>query len=177
MAFDRGPVLNQNRRKTLSTVQPLNTDINDPTRKRLQRLSQLMDTAIPLPGGMRIGWDGIIGLIPGVGDVVGLGVSSYIIMGAAKLGASKATLFRMVLNVILETSIGAIPLIGDVFDMVYKANIRNMALLEKQLEDPKATARESKGELLLVGIIFGLLLLIVLWIVIRVLGALFGAIF
>lgn len=136
-----------------------------------------MDTAIPLPGGLRIGWDGIIGLIPGVGDVVGLGVSSYIVMGAAKLGASKATLFRMVLNVIMETAIGAIPLVGDVFDLVYKANVRNMALLDKQLEDPEATSRESRGELLLVGIIFGLLFLIVLWIAVRVLGALFSAIF
>ena len=100
---------------------------------RLQRLSRLMDSALRLPGGYRIGWDGIIGLIPGIGDLVGAGVSGYIIWEGMKLGLPRSVVLRMIGNVVLETGIGSIPLAGDAFDMVFKANIRNVRLMERYL--------------------------------------------
>ncbi len=100
---------------------------------RLHSFSRLLDSAIPLPGGYRIGIDGLIGLIPGFGDIAGGLASSYIIIEAARLGASTTTLFHMVFNVLLEALVGLIPILGDLFDFAWKANEKNMALLEKQL--------------------------------------------
>ena len=102
---------------------------------RLRSLSQLLDTSIRLPIiNYRIGWDAVIGLIPGIGDAVGLLLSSYIVLEAARLELPKSVLARMIFNVALEALIGAVPLFGDVFDAVFKANIRNMRLLEAALK-------------------------------------------
>ena len=145
-----------------------------PAGLRLQRLSRLMDSSIRLPGGYRIGWDGVIGLIPGIGDLVGLGVSAWIVLGAARLGVSKATLARMAGNVALETVIGSVPLIGDLFDMAFKANMRNMRLLERHAGDPAAVTRRSRAWLAGVALV-GLALVVLLgWIVVAVIGALVG---
>ena len=89
------------------TKQPLNTPPAS-----LEKLSRLMDSSIRLPGGYRIGWDGIIGLIPGIGDLTGLAISLYILVGARRAGASSATLFKMMVNVTLESVLGAIPVVG-----------------------------------------------------------------
>jgi hypothetical protein len=109
--------------------------------KRLRSLSRLLDSAIPLPGGYRIGLDGLIGLIPGIGDVACGIASSYIIIESARLGASIPTLIRMVFNVLLESIIGLIPIFGDLFDFAWKANEKNMALMDKQLNSaqPKSS--------------------------------------
>lgn len=104
----------------------------------LERLGRLMDSAVRLPGGYRIGLDGLIGLVPGVGDVAGAIVSLYIVLRARKLGVSRGTLVRMLLNVGLETVIGSVPVIGDLFDFAFKANLRNLALLRRMLEDPRS---------------------------------------
>lgn len=126
--------------------------------KRLQRLrwlSRLLDSAIPLPGGYRIGLEGIIGLIPGVGDIAGGLASSYIIIESARLGASTTTLLRMVSNVLLEVFIGLIPFIGDLFDFVWKANEKNMVLMEKQLAAaPPQSSPESRLTATVVIILF-----------------------
>ena len=105
--------------------------------ERLRSLSRLLDSSITLPGGYRIGLDGLIGLIPGFGDIAGGMASSYIILEAARLGASTFTLFNMVFNVLLESFIGLIPFLGDLFDFVWKANEKNIGLLEKELAGPK----------------------------------------
>ncbi len=113
--------------------------------KRLRSLSRLLDSAIPLPGGYRIGLDGLVGLIPGIGDVAGGVASSYIIIESARLGASTPTLLRMVFNVLLETFVGIIPFVGDLFDFVWKANEKNMDLMEKQLNAaPPQTSPEHR---------------------------------
>ena len=106
--------------------------------RRLQTLSRLLDSSIPLPGGYRIGLDGLLGLIPGFGDIAGGIASSYIIIEAARLGASTSTLLHMVFNVLLESIIGLIPFLGDLFDFVWKANEKNTALMEKQLNTPQS---------------------------------------
>jgi hypothetical protein len=105
--------------------------------ERLHSLSRLLDSAIRLPGGYRVGLDGLIGLIPGFGDIAGGVASSYIIIEAARLGASTSTLLRMVFNVMIDSVVGLIPILGDLFDFAWKANLRNMALLEKQMAKPR----------------------------------------
>lgn len=135
--------------------------------KHLRRLARLLDSSIPLPGGFRIGLDGILGLIPGVGDALGASLSTYIVVQAARLGASPTQLLRMMMNILLETLMGTIPVLGDLFDFAWKANERNMALLDAQLQD--APARGSAKHrltrasvLLLVGFAVILVLLIAL---------------
>lgn len=105
--------------------------------KRLKTFGRLLDSSIPLPGGYRIGLDGIFGLIPGFGDVAGGVASSYIILEAARLGASTTTLLHMVFNVLIDSLIGLIPILGDLFDFVWKANNKNIKLLIKHLDSPR----------------------------------------
>ncbi|WP_232818210.1 DUF4112 domain-containing protein [Zobellella maritima] len=100
------------------------------TRARLARLAWLLDSSIRLPGGFRIGLDGIIGLVPGVGDLAAAGLSSYILMEAARMKVPGSLLARMGLNVLLELLVGTIPVIGDLFDFAFKANKRNVRLIE-----------------------------------------------
>ena len=113
------------------------------THRQLQRLAWFLDNAIKLPGGYRIGYDGVIGLIPGVGDFVGAVLSSYIVAQAARMGVSNVVLGRMGLNVLIESVIGAIPFLGDVFDMAFKANARNLELLDAYVNDPQPVRRKS----------------------------------
>ncbi|MGB3221669.1 MAG: DUF4112 domain-containing protein [Desulforhopalus sp.] len=126
--------------------------------KRLRSLSRLMDSAIPLPGGYRIGLDGLIGLIPGIGDVAGGIASSYIIIESARLGASIPTLLRMVFNVLLESIIGLIPIFGDLFDFAWKANERNMILMDKQLNSARPRSNPEHRLKITVFIIIFLLI-------------------
>ena len=97
---------------------------------RLRALATLMDSQFTVPGiGVRMGWDGIIGLIPGVGDLLTTVVSLYIISEAQKLGVSRWTTLRMVGNLAIDALVGAVPVLGDIFDVAYKANLRNLKLM------------------------------------------------
>jgi hypothetical protein len=101
----------------------------------IRRLAWWLDDAFRIPGTQqRVGFDALIGLIPGVGDTIGAVFSTYIIIEAARRGASVWTVARMLGNVGVETVFGAIPLLGDLFDVVFKANQRNLALLGDTLE-------------------------------------------
>jgi hypothetical protein len=112
--------------------------------RRLDKLSRLLDNAFAIPGTrFRIGLDGILGLIPGIGDATGAALSIYLIVQAARLGLPVSTLLRMVGNVVLETAVGAVPIVGDIFDIVWKANIRNMALLRGHRPLAVAKARPA----------------------------------
>lgn len=93
-----------------------------------------MDTAFPIPGtDRRVGLDSIIGLLPVVGDAISGMISSYLIWEARKLGVPKLVLGRMMANTAIDTAIGSVPFIGDLFDVAYKANSKNVALLRKHL--------------------------------------------
>ncbi len=103
--------------------------------QRLRGLAQLLDTSIRLPViGYRIGLDPLLGLIPGVGDVVGLALSGYLIHRAHFLGVARLTRGRMIFNAVLETILGAVPLVGDLFDFAWRANSKNVALIVRHLE-------------------------------------------
>lgn len=117
------------------------------TLDRIRKLSRLMDTAIRIPGiGMRIGLDPIIGLIPGLGDLISTAFSAYIIYLATRFRLPGSILGWMIFNIMLEAVVGTVPLIGDLFDAFYKSNIRNLALLEQHLQQQHlqqvATERE-----------------------------------
>jgi Domain of unknown function (DUF4112) len=101
---------------------------------RLEALAKLMDGAFTIPGtNIRMGLDGIIGLVPIAGDLVSGLISSYLIWEARQLGASRWVLGRMMVNTLIDTTIGAIPIAGDAFDVLFRANMKNMALLRKHL--------------------------------------------
>ncbi len=124
--------------------------------ERLRWLSELLDNSIPVPGtNFRFGIDTIIGLVPGVGDLIGGALSGYIILEAARLGVPRSLLARMGYNVLVDVAVGSIPLLGDLFDAGFKANLRNLALVNTHVAAP-ATARRAgrRFVLLLAGGIF-----------------------
>lgn len=111
----------------------------------LDWLAQWMDSAIKIPGvGVRIGLDAILGLIPGIGDAAATVVSLYIIRRAHQLGVGRATLLRMSLNVAGDLILGAIPIAGDVIDVFWKANQRNVALLRRHAVATPPQARKMR---------------------------------
>jgi hypothetical protein len=123
---------------------------------RLNWLAWLLDASIPIPGTrFSIGLDALIGLVPFLGDLVGVLLSTYIVGEAARLGASRTVLARMVLNVAVEGFVGLVPLAGDVFDAAWKANQRNVRLLAAWLDQPRRTQRTSA--LAMAGLVFALL--------------------
>jgi Domain of unknown function (DUF4112) len=108
------------------------------TLNRIQRMAKLMDTAWGIPfTRWRFGLDSVLGLIPGAGDAVNLGVSLYTLNLARKLGAPNGLLLRMAANAGVDFGLGSIPVVGDVFDLFFKSNIRNLKLLTAFLEQQK----------------------------------------
>jgi hypothetical protein len=102
--------------------------------RRLERLAGLLDNRFRIPGtSFRFGWDGIIGLIPGIGDAAGAACAAYIIAETARLGAPRHVILRMLANTGIDAVLGLIPLVGDLFDAGYKANRRNVELLLRHL--------------------------------------------
>ena len=112
-------------------------------RKDRHSLSWWLDSCIPLPGGSRIGLDGIIGIIPGVGDAIGGMLSSVIFYKAYKRGVPKTVLTKMLWNITLDTCLGAIPLVGDIFDFTFKANAKNARMLEEFTEKRRSETSEE----------------------------------
>lgn len=98
--------------------------------RRIRGLARLMDTALRIPGtGVSLGADSILGLIPGIGDFGAAAVSLFIVNEARRLGVPKETLFRMLVNVGFDTVAGSVPVLGDVFDVYFKSNRRNLQLV------------------------------------------------
>ncbi|MFP5385539.1 MAG: DUF4112 domain-containing protein [Bacteriovoracia bacterium] len=124
----------------------------------LRSLSNLLDSKFRGPFGTRFGLDGLLGLIPGVGDIITSALSVYIIAEAAAAGVPPATLTRMAFNVILENIFDMIPIIGNFFDFYWKANNRNMQLIEGHLLNPK---RETIKSRMIVGLVIVSLLILI----------------
>jgi hypothetical protein len=140
-----------------------------------------MDRAFRIPGSpIRVGLDALIGLLPGVGDVLGGAVSTWFLLTAARLGAPPPLLARMGLNVAIDALLGAVPLLGDLFDVGWKANVRNLALLEAHLADPHGTRRRSRWALAAIAaaviLLLGSLAAATLWVAARTLEWLRAAI-
>lgn len=129
-------------------------------------LANLLDRCIVLPGGYRVGIDPILGLLPGIGDFLASLLSCYLIFEAALLGIQKRFLVRMAANVLIETLVGTIPVLGDIFDAVWKANVKNLQLVEVSYQPNLKARSKTKVFLATVG------LLILLWGIIIMLGVL-----
>ena len=98
-----------------------------------------------MPGtSLRIGLDPVLGLVPGLGDAAGAVLAAWIFLEAIRLGAPRATLARIASNIAVDALIGTIPLVGDVFDVVWKANLKNVALLERHAIDPAAAGKDDR---------------------------------
>ena len=139
---------------------------------RLRDLARVMDEAIRIPGtNIRIGLDAVLGLLPGGGDVAGGVVSALIMLQAARAGAPTPVLARMLGNVVIDTVVGSIPLLGDLFDVAWRANTKNVRLLESWRERPSGTRRASK--IAVAGFLAALVLLVILaaWGAIALAGA------
>jgi hypothetical protein len=131
-------------------------------RERLNWLAWLLDSSIPIPGTrFTIGLEALIGLFPVIGDVVGVFLSSYILKEAAALGVPRSILARMAFNVGVEGLVGMIPFAGDVFDAAFKANQRNVRLLNAWLDRPVEATRASRAFVTVVFLAVGVLLLLI----------------
>ncbi len=160
-----------------STIEP---EAKAPTLRRLRQLSRILDRAISIPGTrLGIGLDPIIGLLPIGGDFLGVMLSAYIVLEAARLGVPAATLGRMLINIIIDGFIGAFPLLGDLFDVVWMANERNIRLLEEHLKFP--SQRKSADGWFVFVVLIGLLLVAIVLVALPVIlmrllwGALTGS--
>lgn len=123
--------------------------------QRLRLLTRLLDNAVEIPGtSYRIGLDPIIGLLPAGGDIVSSILSAYIVLEAARLGLPNSALLRMVVNIILDTVAGTVPILGDLFDVTWKANSMNLELIEAHIQTPQSSQKANKWFvfLLLVGL-------------------------
>ncbi|MBD1843100.1 DUF4112 domain-containing protein [Cyanobacteria bacterium FACHB-63] len=132
----------------------------DKTIARLRSLTHLLDNAFPIPGTKyRVGIDPIIGLLPGGGDVAMSFVSSYILIEAARLGLPRPTLLRMLWNLILDALLGIVPMAGDFVDLAWKANSKNLALIEAHLAKP---GKQAKADYLFVALLIVIFLAVVI---------------
>jgi hypothetical protein len=116
------------------------------TLARLDALATLMDSAVAIPGTrLRLGLDSLIGLVPGIGDIASAVISSYIVWEARQLGLPRWKIARMIGNVALDTTVGAIPLVGDVLDVFFKSNRRNLKILRDHLERERVGQPDQNG--------------------------------
>jgi len=148
--------------------------------ENLDLLSHILDDFLKIPGtSIRFGLDGIVGFIPGVGDLIGGLASCIIIVAAWMRGVPYVTVARMVANVGIEVAVGAIPVLGDMFDIAWRANRRNYALLAGSLTEPRKHTIQSWIFLiglcvLLAGLVL-LPMLLLAWVFGHVMHSLFGA--
>lgn len=148
--------------------------------ENLDILSHILDDFIKVPGtSIRFGLDGIMGVVPGIGDILGGIASCIIIIAAWMRGVSYVTVSRMVVNVGIEAVVGSIPILGDMFDIAWRANRRNYALLTGSLYAPRKYTIQSWLFLAALCIVLAALVLLPVllftWLMTTAFHALFGA--
>ena len=122
--------------RAASPAPPLDASI-----AQIDRLARMMDRLIPLPLVGGVGFDALLGLIPGVGDALGFAISSFIVIRAARLGASSALISRLIAIQCIDLLIGAVPVVGDIFDMAYQADVRSAALIREAFKTHDPSTR------------------------------------
>ena len=141
--------------------------------RQLDRLATLMDAQFKVPGtNFRFGLDGLLGLIPGAGDLSTFAVSGYMLWIMAHNGASGYVLARMILNVLVDAIVGAIPFIGDIFDFAFKANMRNMRLMQQHYQEGRHRGSAWKVIVPVLVILF-LIIAALIWVAWKLVAALF----
>jgi hypothetical protein len=137
----------------------------------IEVLAWLLDNSIPVPGtGRRIGLDAIIGFVPGLGDLLSGGLGVFVVLRGAMLGLPRVVVARMMANVALDFFVGAIPVLGDAFDLWFKANQRNLNLARRYMVEPQASTRGEWGFLLAIVAVMVIFMLGVAWLVGQVIG-------
>jgi hypothetical protein len=123
----------------------------------LRKVAQLLDSAFVVPGtSYRVGLDPILGLVPGLGDLVSPLFTIGILWQARELAIPRVVLLRMILNVAIDSLLGAVPVVGDLFDFAWKANNKNVALVERHAQEERTA---SGGDWVFVGLTVATLLL------------------
>jgi hypothetical protein len=142
----------------------------------LEKLAWILDSVIPIPGtNWRIGLDGLIGLIPGVGDISAGAISTYILYQALRMGVPTMVVGRMLLNIVMESVVGVIPFFGDIFDFAFKANKRNVELLREYVDQPDTVKRRSTFTVIITIVGFLLVLGLLVWGMFSLIAALIHA--
>ena len=127
-------------------------------RRRVARLAWLLDNEFRIPGTrFRVGVEPIVGLLPGIGDVLSGAFGGYIVLEALMAGVPRIVVARMAANVLLDMTVGAIPILGDAFDFVYKSNTRNVRLFERYVADP---TQDTRSSWMFFGVILGAIVLV-----------------
>ncbi len=148
----------------------------DPDMARLDALAHLLDSQFRIPGtNMRFGLDGIIGLVPYLGDMAGFVISGLLMRLMVRRGAGPGIMLRMLGNFVLDAVIGIIPLIGDLFDFGYKANRRNVNMLKAYYAEGKERP-SAKRSLTLLGIVFFALFVASIWAIWKLAALLIGVV-
>lgn len=136
------------------------------THYKSRKFAELLDSWVTIPGTkIKVGLDPIIGLVTGIGDLAGASFSVYIMFYATRLGAKSTVLLRMFMNIMADLTIGLIPVLGDLFDVAWKANIRNAKLLEELEIDPEKLEKEST---VFMWLLFTTLVLILIGVIIAI---------
>ncbi len=124
---------------------PLGTDPIS-IRRRIEAMEQLLENSFTIPGvNYRVGLDSIVGLVPVIGDFVTAAMGMWIVWEAKNLGLPKWKLWRMTGNVAFDTALGAVPLVGDAFDLVFRSNTRNLKIVRKHLDKHHPASRTIEG--------------------------------
>ncbi|MGJ8638470.1 MAG: DUF4112 domain-containing protein [Opitutaceae bacterium] len=122
----------------IPTLDPYEDEWSDRIR-RVENLANLFDSKFTIPGtNFKFGWDGLIGLIPGIGDTLTLIPQFYLVFEAFRLKIGWSVIFKMLLNVLIDWLIGLIPVLGDFFDIVFKSNLRNAKLMAEAMRQKRA---------------------------------------
>ncbi len=141
--------------------------------KDVEKLAKLMDSRFTIPGtNIRFGLDSLIGLVPGVGDLSTFAVSGYMLWIMANNGGSGFLLARMTVNILIDAIVGSVPLLGDIFDVAFKANMRNLRLMQEHYKEGRHRGNALK---IILPILIILLLIIsgIIWLTYKLLSAIF----
>jgi len=145
MTGERTPELNHTRPQTLKFALPTGNDAAS-VRARVEMMERLLERSFTIPGvNMPVGLDALVGLVPVLGDVVTAVMGTYIVWEARNLGLPKWKLARMGINVLFDTALGAIPVVGDAADLVFRSNTRNLKIIRKHLDRHHPEARVIEG--------------------------------
>jgi hypothetical protein len=143
----------------------------------LDRASALMDTQFRIPfTNIRFGWDFVIGLVPYAGDLLSFLISATLVIGMARHGASGRVLIQMLWNILLDTLVGSIPILGDIFDLAFKANRRNFRLFRDHHNEGKYQG-SGCGIILALLVFIGLILFFAVWSIVLLSTWLWGLVF
>jgi hypothetical protein len=148
--------------------------IADSRLSQARALAKLLDRAVRIPGtNIIFGLDAVLGLVPGGGDIAGAIFSAWLLMLGAKMGVPRHILARMVANIAIDTVGGSVPLIGDLFDVAWKSNTRNLALLEQFADSPSGTGRLVSRSMLIAAMsVVALLVVGGIWLAVIIVKAL-----